>query len=33
LTKAITFRKAVWAFVLSLIPFGTFYLSFDKPVD
>jgi len=33
MTKAITFRKAVWAFVLSLIPFGTFYLSFDKPVD
>ncbi len=32
-TKAIPIRKAIWAFVLSLIPFGTFYLSFNKSVD
>lgn len=31
--KAITFKQAIYGFLLSLIPFGTFYLSFDKSVD
>jgi len=33
MTKSITLKAAVRAFMLSLIPFGTFYLSFDKSVN
>lgn len=31
--KAISFKQAAFAFLLSLIPFGTFFLTFDKSVD
>ncbi|MFN5622266.1 MAG: DUF3817 domain-containing protein [Flavobacteriales bacterium] len=31
--KAITFKQAAFAFLLSLVPFGTFFLTFDKSVD
>jgi integral membrane protein len=31
--KAISFKQAAFAFLLSLIPFGTFFLSFNKSVD
>ena len=33
MTKALTLKAVVRAFLLSLIPFGTFYLSFDKSVN
>jgi len=33
LTKALSFNAVIRAFLLSLIPFGTFYLSFDKSVN
>jgi integral membrane protein len=33
LIKAISFKQAAFAFALSLIPFGTFFLTFDKSVD
>ena len=31
--KAITLKQAALAFLLSLLPFGTFFLAFDKSVD
>lgn len=31
--KALSWKNVAKAIVLSFIPFGTFYLSFDKPVD
>jgi integral membrane protein len=33
LTKALSLKAVIQAFLLSLIPFGTFYLSFDKSVN
>jgi integral membrane protein len=33
MTKALSLKTVVRAFLLSLIPFGTFYLSFDKSVN
>jgi integral membrane protein len=33
MTKVLTLKAVIRAFLLSLIPFGTFYLSFDKSVD
>jgi integral membrane protein len=33
MTKALSLRGVARAFLLSLIPFGTFYLSFDKSVN
>ena len=33
LTKALSLKAVIRAFMLSLIPFGTFYLSFDKSVN
>lgn len=31
--KALSFKTVVRSFILSIIPFGTFYLSFDKSVN
>jgi integral membrane protein len=31
--KALSLRTILKAFILSLIPFGTFFLAFDKSVD
>jgi|LauGreDrversion4_2_1035121.scaffolds.fasta_scaffold1178566_1 integral membrane protein len=33
MTKALSVKAVVRAFLLSLIPFGTFYLAFDKSVN
>jgi integral membrane protein len=33
MTKALTLKGVARAFLLSIIPFGTFYLSFDKSVN
>jgi integral membrane protein len=33
MTKALSLKVVIRAFLLSLIPFGTFYLSFDKSVN
>jgi integral membrane protein len=33
MTKVLTSKGAARAFLLSLVPFGTFYLSFDKSVN
>jgi integral membrane protein len=32
-TKALSLKAVIHAFFLSLIPFGTFFLSFDKSVN
>jgi hypothetical protein len=33
INRAISIKQAAFAFLLSLVPFGTFFLSFDKSVD
>lgn len=33
MTKALSMKAVLRAFLLSLIPFGTFYLTFDKSVN
>jgi integral membrane protein len=33
MTKALSLKAVIRAFLLSLIPFGTFFLSFDKSVN
>ena len=33
INRAISFKEATFAFLLSLVPFGTFFLTFDKSVD